>query len=136
MKLVDQRLIHPKRGDCMRCTLATILDLDYEKVPDLAGIDTDGGPWFAVMWKFLSDNGFEFVGTYSNANGPLDFEDLRSRCPGVNGLYMGFGPSPRFEGVTHAVVIDGQGQIVHDPHPSRAGVLALTGVDMIERRRT
>jgi hypothetical protein len=132
MNLIDQRLVHPERGDCMRCCLASLLDVPYEKVPDLAGIDTDGGPWFVVYMKFLKDNGFEFVGTYSNALGPLDFSDLRERCPGVNGLYMAGGPSFRYN-CTHAIIIDGTGKMIHDPHPSRAGIKAMTSVDMIQK---
>lgn len=134
MKPVDQRIVHYQRGDCMRACLASLLEIDYEKVPDLSGIDTDGGPWFQTMVQFLKDNGFEFVGTYSNAVGPLDFSDMAGRCPGVQGFYMAGGPSPRFN-CTHAILIDAAGQMVHDPHPSRAGVRSITHVDMIERRQ-
>lgn len=136
MNLVDQRLIDPIRGDCMRACLATILGVAHEETPDLAGIDADGGPWFHVFTKWLTDHGFKFVGTYSNMGKVLvdaDYDEIGERCAGVDGLFMAGGPSPR-PGVKggHAVVIDYNGQMKHDPHPSRAGVVGITMVHMIE----
>jgi hypothetical protein len=128
MTPVDQRIIDPDRGDCMTACLASLLDLPYEDVPYF--LEEGAEPWFTVYWRFLKQHGYDFVGTCSNSGEAIDFEDLVQRCAGVNGFYMAGGPSPRFN-CSHAVIINSRGEIVHDPHPSRAGVLKIDHVDMI-----
>ncbi len=136
MNLVDQRLIDPVRGDCMRACLATITGVPYEEVPDLAGEDADGGPWYQTFQRWCKDHGLDLQGTFSNMGRPLtekDWDDLGERSAGIDGLFMAGGPSPR-PGVVggHAIVINYDGQMIHDPHPSRAGVKGVTAVHMIE----
>lgn len=140
MTPVDQRVIDPIRGDCMRACLASLLNLDYELVPNLAAIEADGGRWFKVMTDFLFAHRYRFVGTYSNMGQELklaDYMEVYRRSPGVGGLYMAGGPSKRvWEGgvtCTHAVIIDQVGHLIHDPHPSRAGVKFIDHVSMIQR---
>lgn len=139
MKPVDQRKIDAGTGDCMTACLASLLDLPYEAVPLFREIEADGSEqWFSVLWKFLKDNGYSFTGTWYHSvqltTGPEihPFEELRERSNGVNGLFLAGGPSPRFPGVSHAVLIDGYGNLVHDPHPSRQGVNPIEDVWMIE----
>jgi hypothetical protein len=145
MKPVDQRIIDPGHGDCMRACLASLLELPYEEVPHLREIQNKGEQsWFEVMFGFLRKHGYDFAGTFSksfkNSSGewegrPIeayDWEDLRSRSSGVMGFYMAGGPSPRLN-CSHAIIIDARGNLIHDPHPSRAGVLKIDHVDMIER---
>lgn len=34
MKKVYQRIIDPKKGDCFKCCIASLLELDYDEVPN------------------------------------------------------------------------------------------------------
>ena len=43
---------------------------------------------------------------------------------GMDGMYIGIGQSPRNPKNTHAVVVQ-VGIVIHDPHPSRAGVVKM-----------
>jgi hypothetical protein len=133
LKPVDQRIIDPKIGDCMTACIASLLELPYEDVPHFTGIEAKGGRWFHAMLGFLRRKGYQFMGTYSTNEPPLILgQELAERCPGVGGLYMAGGPSPRLN-CSHAVLIDAWGKVVHDPHPSRLGVLSITHVNMIEK---
>jgi hypothetical protein len=145
MNRVDQRLIDPVRGDCMRACLATITGLPYEMVPDLAGEDADGGNWYRTYSRWCKTHGLNLQGTFSRGGKWLNaahWAELSELSAGINGLFMAAGPSPR-PGVRggHAIVVDSDGHMVHDPHPSRAGVqkveglagiMNITSVQMIE----
>lgn len=135
MKLVDQQEIDLNgRGDCMRACLASLLELPMEEVPHLRAIQMDTGTWFGAFTTFLKKHGYEFQGTfYFNPYRPDgQWSELAKRSLGVDGFFMAGGPSPRGAVGGHAVIIDSLGQIVHDPHPSRAGC-EIKDVYMIER---
>lgn len=131
MKPVDQRIIDPGKGDCMTAALASLLELPYEQVPYFLGYGQE--TWFVEFCKFLKSQGYEFMGGYSTNEPPLLLgPELLARSKGLNGLYMASGPSPRFK-CSHAVVIDSDGKLVHDPHPSHEGVPSINYVYMIEK---
>lgn len=72
--------------DCLRCAVATLLDMPYEAVPhfvELAGQDC----WLALLW-WCQWRGLEFEWQYDD--------------PGVRCIAKG--ASPRGKGKTHAVV--------------------------------
>ena len=48
----------------------------------------------------------------------------------VDAVYIAAGRSPRHPG-KHAVLIDGSGALVFDPHPSDAGILSLDSFDVV-----
>ncbi len=139
MKPIDQRRIDAGHGDCMTACLASLLELPYEDVPLFREIEADGEkPWFSVLHDFLQKRGYEFHGTFTHSYLSTEgrkyqpFDELRKSSKGVNGIFQAGGPSPRFPGVGHAVLIDGYGNLVHDPHPSRQGVIVIEDVWMIE----
>lgn len=96
-------------GDCLRACVATLLQLPPARVPHLAEFDD----WLSGLLAFRE--GLSHFGLQAGYWPP----DMTTELPWV----IGIGPSPR--GVTHAVVLSAtDGTLVHDPHPSRAG---LTG---------
>ena len=61
------------------------------------------------------------------AHGYLVFDGINHNVlekyrSGINGHHYATGISPRFKETRHAVVLDNEGCIAHDSHPSRDGV--------------
>lgn len=90
-------------GDCMRTAVASILDLPVEAVPHFVLFDAPGA-WFQVFTIWLAGRGLRID--------PLPASNVDREC-------LAIGTSPR--NVEH-VVIWGPDGLVHDPHPSRAGI--------------
>jgi hypothetical protein len=97
-----------KEGNCTQAVVASILGLDLDEVPDfnlLHKDDPHAGPYWQHLEEWFAERGWCFL------IGPGD----RS----YETYYLAAGPSPR--GVSHFVVMR-DGAVVHDPHPSRAGI--------------
>lgn len=122
MKPVQQTILHDpangKTGNCIVACVASLLDMDIEEVPHFLEV---GG---AQQWrKHLSDwllpRGLAYVEIWCAQKETYDWyllEYLRDI-----GYYTLSGPSPRHQGVEHMVIARGD-EIVHDPHPSNAGL--------------
>lgn len=159
MTPVFQTIISGTNGNCMQAALASLLDLQLDEVPDFK---QSGHKWMADIYNFVWSKGYEYHGAIRN---PKDFgswgEDRMDRIaelsPGVDGHYFAIVYSPKFADftdfntnksvTTHAVVIDAQCNILHDPNPNNAGRVTYPGhlkldhngvleVFMIEKRST
>lgn len=123
MSAVDQTILasDPKRlGNCLAACVATFFDITLAEVPhfvelgsDLAGDETDPHAWWWTLVGFMSGRGLW----------PVELGDLSEGEPGE--VLFVAGPSPR--GVMHQVLYR-DGEMWHDPHPSRAGLLDVTEV--------
>jgi hypothetical protein len=90
-------------GNCTEAAIASILGLPLAAVPRLAGLKSP--EFWGAIDDFIGSCGFylhRFDGNYQ-----------------PEGLYLASGQSPR--GCSHMVVMQ-DGKLVHDPHPSRAGI--------------
>lgn len=104
---VDQTIFGAPEGNCLPACIASILHLAVEDVPCVC--NPPDGDWLARLATWLRGRGFR----------PL----LLSGPPGehLEGvLCVVSGKSPRGD-YLHATVWRG-GHLVHDPHPSRAGI--------------
>lgn len=90
-------------GDCMRTAVASLLDLPTEAVPHFVLFDGPG-EWFTVFNMWLKGRGLVIK--------PLAKGNVDRPC-------LAIGMSPRE--VEHVVVWGPEG-LLHDPHPSRAGL--------------
>lgn len=114
MRPVDQEFLHDKaagvEGDCFRAVLASILERPIAEVPHFADITKGQGAseFWESVYEWLETQGYEYVSTKVAPEGALEFHSLS-------------GPSPRGNGTYHAVV-GLNGEVAHDPHPSRAGI--------------
>lgn len=126
MILVDQReVMDPNRpdglspagrkGDCLVCCIATITEVPYEQVPHFAELDDWYGEW--RRWS-IATIGAD-VGTLVPVEGRVA---QFLGCDPADVVAIACGPSPRRAGVRHSVVVDGNLRLLHDPHPSRAGL--------------
>lgn len=106
-------------GDCIRAAVASMLSAAYEDVPHFA----QHVGWWDCMRRWARDRGGDFAcvtperGTIRHhVEGPAD------------GLVaLGCGPSPRGQ-FWHAVLVDADLELVHDPHPSGAGLVEVVEV--------
>lgn len=117
-------------GNCLQASLATLLDLPLESVPHFRVMDG----WFATMFSWLRENGYEYHGAIRNPRnlggwGEDKMKTLGEKSHGVNGYYLATVYSPNLSDFglwktrsgnvsTHAVVIDVDYNIVHDPNPA------------------
>jgi hypothetical protein len=107
-KLYSQDAIH--NGNCYAACLASLLDLPLWMVPPFE--DMFGrSDWHRRSQEWLERMfGMELVRTEGHAPGSLP------------DYYIASGLSSR--GVRHSVIY-GDGQLIHDPHPSREGIVAV-----------
>jgi len=109
---IDQEFVHDpsinQHGDCFRACLASVLEMPREEVPHFA---QEANGVAHIFWNnamdWLEARGWEYV--HSPTWKPHEWFHFIS------------GPSPRGNGVTH-MVVGLNGEVVHDPHPSRAGL--------------
>jgi len=108
---VDQTRFGSPGGNCLAACVASLLELPLADVPQL-------GPttWLDDLGAWLLKRGLY----------PICFKIDAPWRP--TGLYILAGKSPRGD-FLHAVVARGD-EVVHDPHPSRAGVLSHVDVTL------
>lgn len=117
---VEQRLFFNAetgdRGDCMKCCIASLLELDYEDVPHFASM---GDRWWIEYTNFLASLGWRIGSAWFTASE----EDATALTGYTQGYWLASVKSPRFSHPdgrpgTHMVVMR-DGAIAWDPHPER-----------------
>ena len=122
---VYQTIVDEKRGDCMRATIASLFDLRLEQVPDFTLFDD------VLYWRVF--HYFVFALGYDNeCNGYPDQEGSipLCECPTVDGAIYASVQSRTFKSCWHAVLIDSNGVVLHDPNPNKA----FLGVNVVETK--
>jgi hypothetical protein len=122
MKKVFQSRVCDTQGDCCRAVIASLFDKELEGVPEFKPDHSQG---YELM-KFFQTQGYD----YSYFNRRADDYTLQSgkSCPtieevakydgGVGGYFYASVKSQTFENTSHAVVVDTNLNIVHDPNPN------------------
>jgi hypothetical protein len=108
-------------GNCWAACIASILELELDELPDEVPFWEEHGikswePYKNHMFKWLFDRELTLIDVQCGKicyNGPQEF---------FQPLCILSGPSPRNNRVNHAVVSCGT-NIIHDPHPSRDGLV-------------
>jgi hypothetical protein len=117
MIAVDQEFVHDlsigQQGDCFRACVASILELPISEVPHFAQLThgSSSAAFWNMAYDWLEERGYEYT-FCSRVNRPG-----RDKAE----FHMLTGLSPRGNGTYHCVVAQG-GVIVHDPHPTHAGL--------------
>lgn len=111
MKPVKQQIVDQGRGDCMRATVASLLELEIEAVPHFI---LHGTRWHNIFVSFLEACGWNWEGLMNySETGP----NILKKEDSIDGYFYTVVPSKNFENTWHAVVMDMNGVIVHDPSP-------------------
>ena len=99
-------------GDCQRACVASLLELNSEDVPHFY-ITNDDMDFFFSLNDFLSKKGFIHLETM-----PIDF-DMAQFVGKADVYHLIYGTTVRG---THHATVGLNGEVVHDPHPSKAGL--------------
>lgn len=116
MRPIDQALFYDKGeiGDCVRAVTASILELERDQVPHFVQLKP-GADWYDDWEAFMMKHGIQPI----MLTGPWD------NIPKPTGYYLASGPSARD---CRHIVIMWDGKVIHDPHPSRAGLLTIEAI--------
>ena len=116
MKPVLQTRVHEEHGDCQRAVIASLLELDAEQVPNFTLFPDP--EWWWVLHYFLYALGWHLEGCL---NPPFNgIFNSKMDEHGIDGYHYAAVLSKTFAArVTHAVVIDRQGNVAHDPNPNQ-----------------
>jgi len=114
---VNQTIVSVVDGDCARASLASILELPIDAVPNFIRF---GQGWFRIFSHFLMSLDYEFYGTGFVKSKDRPKGDILSKSPNVNGYVIASVPSKTFPDSGHSVVINLKGLVVHDPNPNKA----------------
>lgn len=105
-------------GNCLQAVVATLLDLELDQVPHFA-VYVD---WFAAMRRWARERDGDF--TYFEFPVPEQYAAGWESVRGWGGYVILGGSSPRGP-FGHVVVGTVDREVVHDPHPSRAGLVEV-----------
>jgi len=140
MKKVFQTIIDKDHGNCMQAAFASLFEVELSEVPNFIELKDN---WFRELYKFITDRRYDWEGQIHNKlyqslwNTQKDCFEIpkwrRSQImtprslykePGVHGyFYAGVLSPANFNLIdgrnyTHAVIIDRDYKIVHDPNPN------------------
>jgi hypothetical protein len=132
MNRVDQTVFGFPGGNCFSACVASILEMDLAEVPYFMGDEPDEADdkWFARLDEWLKPHGFYAMCLRA---------DSEWKPKGLN-ILSGKSPRGVKDDDMHSVVADGT-ELVHDPHPTRDGLLShhdvvvLVSIDPAEARR-
>ena len=149
---VYQKIIDKGNGDCMQAVMASLFEKRMEEIPHFISF---GKNWFSEFYKFINDNGYKYDGTlnnkiYSKILSPDSCFEIKKfhkasiirksnlrKESGINGLFFASVLSPKYtksileKHTTHAVIIDKDFNIVHDPNPEYENILHYPLSDII-----
>jgi len=123
MKKVYQTIVDKGHGNCEQAAVASLFGLNLEEVPNFIELGS-GYHQGIIDFYFSRGYSFEIELCYWNEG---DFADL-TNYNGVDGLFVASVASPKYfdpkEVVPscHAVIINKNFEIVHDPNPEYANI--------------
>lgn len=121
MKKVYQTIVDKDHGNCMQAVIASLFELELEEVPNFIEL---GDEWFSEMMSFYKERGYDLCYIHRNKNHDTteSLINIAKFDGGINGYFDASVKSQTFEGGTHAVVIDTNLNIVHDPNSNQAAL--------------
>ena len=108
---VDQTIIDSTRGNCHQAVVASLLEVELIQVPHF--VLYDGDKWFDVYYYFFKAFNYDYSGFGQPDKRGLKKEDS------IGGYFDACVKSKTFPDKNHAVVIDLNGVVVHDPNPNK-----------------
>lgn len=129
---VYQTITDPDKGNCMQAAMASLLELPLNEVPHFR----EREDWLQIFLEFLENSGYNFEGTLDNVKqlglwGKDRFPEIKD-MPGIKGFFYATVYSPKYFDISqltwgkrikaHAVIIDKDFRIVHDPNPENKDI--------------
>lgn len=117
MNKILQTIVDKGNGNCLQAVVASLFEKDLEEVPHFIQYKSE---WFDRLSTFFQENGYDGVMVINPNNVPEKQLKLAMEYDGgVNGYWCASVPSQTFETGTHAVIVDKDLNIVHDPNPNQ-----------------
>jgi hypothetical protein len=131
-------------GNCWQANMASLFEQKLEDVPHFAAYGCD---WADIYSSFVQSMGYQVIGRLRNPRllkscGNDSFDKIKNK-EGVNGYFDAavlspkyFDPikyitDPKYVPTTHAVIIDKDFNIVHDPNPNYKNIEKYPLADFI-----
>lgn len=135
MKPVFQNKFGINNGNCMQAVVASLLELELEAVPEFRGKGNEY-TWWEEYVDYMESRGYEYVKIAFNPRNLGGYgedqlkEIIEGKHEGIKGDFffasvysptlfdrIQFVYNEKYSKPTHAVVVDKELNIVHDPHP-------------------
>lgn len=125
---LTQTIIDDNRGDCFRTCVASILELPLDQVPNFV----ESSDMNKACYDWLKERGLGCVRMYFSDHEDMKHVYFDGDAYPAYCIMSGVSPRPRADGGEkwHAVVGSAWGwgvKMVHDPHPSRDGLVSRKG---------
>lgn len=123
MKKVYQTIVDSGKGNCMQAATASLFEKELDEVPNFI---EEGPEWFQVLIDFYKAEGYGWPMCYDIGNSEREREVARQALKydgGIGGFFDSTVKSQTFEDTYHAVVVDSDLNIVHDPNPNEKALL-------------
>lgn len=119
MKRVFQSRIDKKHGTCMQASIASLFEMFIEDVPNFIELEDE---WYNTLVRFYKDRGYGHICSF-NPRGEMELtKQVLEHDGGVNGYWNASVESINLGSeITHAVIVDKNLNVVHDPNPNNFG---------------
>lgn len=108
MKKITQSIISKTKGDCLRAAIASMFELTVEQVPHFILFEDN---YFYMMICFIWGLGYNL--NYADKKIKFTKKHL------INGCIMASVNSKTYKQVSHVVLVNSTGKVIHDPHPNQ-----------------
>lgn len=116
--MIDQTIVDSEKGNCMQAVLASLFEKTLDETINVIELPEES--WFQDFISWVNENTDFTFETIVNAHDDEDYTyNALKSLYAINGLFYGVVPSKVFEGCSHAVLIDRNGIVVHDPNPNK-----------------
>jgi hypothetical protein len=125
------------RGNCLAACIASLLEMPISEVPNIETLyGIDDNYYWEVLWRWLGHLGYE-LSTDDRFRVYHDKEYLKGDYRQIDELrrflkdkyYLISGKSPR--GIQHVCIYQ-NGKLIHDPHPTKEGILTEEYFESLE----
>lgn len=156
MKPVYQRIVDSKIGDCFKCCICSLLELDYDSVPNFIELEGENA-WYLAAQELFKKHGYKFhADTLYNPN-LVYLENPTEYCfeqryieerfflgnlkeeDGIDGYFLASVYSPKYTSASehpinhlHQVLCNKNFEIVFDPCPEYKGILEYPYAHLIK----
>lgn len=114
MKKVLQENVDKGSGDCARAAIASLFDKELNEVPEFF---PDGSQLWEIT-KYFESQGYKAM-CYNKMPGFPTLQEAAKHDGGVNGFFYASVYSQIYDDTSHAVIVDVDMNIVHDPNPNQ-----------------
>ena len=114
LKKVLQKTVKKGSGDCARAAMATLFGKKLDEIPQF--FPDSKQTW--NIFKYFKNEGYKPTFYKRNEN-KVSLEEVAKYDGGINGYFYASVPSQTFKNGNHAVIVDTELNVVHDPNPNQ-----------------